>query len=289
MKDEKFEIIGNEYYILRNLDYGGTSKVYLIKSIKTEKNYVAKIYNSKSKYYENEVKILKKISLLNVSNIIRLISYGEEEIKEDSNSEPENKQYIILDYLPNKDLFSYIKNNNEINEQEALHFFKEIIKAVQQCHNNNICHRDLKMENILLDENNYPVLCDFGFSALIEGSDGQTKFTEYFAPSNYIPPEINLRIPYDGKKSDIFSLGVILFALLFGKFGFTIAIPSNNIYKFIVKKRYDKYWEEIGKVVGNNKVKSISPKLKELYVKMVSNNPNERPSIETVIECINNI
>ena len=288
MTDNKYEIIAKEYYILKNLDNGGTSNVYLLKSMKNERNYVAKIYNSKCKYYEKEVEILKKISLLNAPNIIRLISYGEEEIKIDSYSEPENKQYIILDYCPNKDLLSYIMNMDGIDEQMAINFFKGILNAVQICHNNNICHRDLKLDNILLDENYQPILCDFGFSALIE-ADSQTKLREYLGTTNYAPPEILRRIPYDGKKSDIFSLGVILFTLLFNQFGFQIAIPTNDLYKLIVKKKYEKYWGEIGKKMKNKKVENISPKLKELYVKMISFNPDERPSIEEVIECINNI
>ena len=103
MIDNKYQIIANEYYILEKIDNGATSNVYLLKSMKNEKNYVAKIYNSQSKYfYEKEVEILKKISLLNAPNIIRLISYGEEEIKIDSYSEPENKQYIILDFFLKK-------------------------------------------------------------------------------------------------------------------------------------------------------------------------------------------
>ena len=288
MTDNKYEIIAKEYYILKKLDNGGTSNVYLLKSMKNERNYVAKIYNSKCKYYEKEIEILKKISLLNAPSIIRLISYGEEEIKIDSYSEPENKQYIILDYCPNKDLLSYIMNMDGIDEQMAINFFKEILNAVQICHNNNICHRDLKLDNILLDENYQPILCDFGFSALIE-ADGQTKLREYLGTTNYASPEILRRIPYDGKKSDIFSLGVILFTLLFNQFGFQIAIPTNDLYKLIVKKKYEKYWEEIGKKMKNKKVENISPKLKELYVKMISFNPDGRPSIEEVIECINNI
>jgi len=288
MTDNKYEIIAKEYYILKKLDNGGTSNVYLLKSMKNERNYVAKIYNSKCKYYEKEIEILKKISLLNAPSIIRLISYGEEEIKIDSYSEPENKQYIILDYCPNKDLLSYIMNMDGIDEQMAINFFKEILNAVQICHNNNICHRDLKLDNILLDENYQPILCDFGFSALIE-ADGQTKLREYLGTTNYASPEILRRIPYDGKKSDIFSLGVILFTLLFNQFGFQIAIPTNDLYKLIIKKKYEKFWEEIGKKMKNKKVENISPKLKELYVKMISFNPDGRPSIEEVIECINNI
>ena len=120
MTDNKYEIIAKEYYILKKLDNGGTSNVYLLKSMKNERNYVAKIYNSKCKYYEKEVEILKKISLLNAPNIIRLISYGEEEIKIDSYSESENKQYIILDYFPNKDLLSFIMNKDGIDEQTAI-------------------------------------------------------------------------------------------------------------------------------------------------------------------------
>ena len=289
MRENKYEIIANEYYILEKLDNGGTSNVYLLKSMKNEKNYVAKIYNSQSKYfYEKEVEILKKISLLNAPNIIRLISYGEEEIKIDSYSEPENKQYIILDYFPNKDLLSFIMNKGGIDEQMAIGFFKEILKAVQICHNNNICHRDLKLDNILLDENYQPVLCDFGFSALID-ADGQTKLNDYLGTTKYFPPEILKKIPYDGKKSDIFSLGVILFTLLFNQFGFEIATPTNYLYKLIINQKYEKYWEEIGKNLEHKKVESISSQLKELYIKMISSNPNERPSIETVIECINNI
>ena len=85
-----------------------------------------------------------------------------------------------------------------------------------------------------------------GFSALIE-TDGQVKLREFIGTTNYVPPEILRRIPYDGKKSDIFSLGVILFALLFSKFGFQIAIPTNDLYKLIVKKKYGKYWEKLEK------------------------------------------
>lgn len=205
MRENKYEIIANEYYILEKLDNGGTSNVYLLKSMKNEKNYVAKIYNSQSKYFYEKVEILKKISLLNAPNIIRLISYGEEEIKIDSYSEPENKQYIILDYFPNKDLLSFIMNKGGIDEQMAIGFFKEILKAVQICHNNNICHRDLKLDNILLDENYQPVLCDFGFSALID-ADGQTKLKDYLGTTKYFPPEILKKIPYDGKRVIFFLL-----------------------------------------------------------------------------------
>ena len=68
-----------------------------------------------------------------------------------------------------------------------------------------------------------------------------------------------------------------------------MATPTNHLYKLIINKKYEKYWEEIGKNLENKKVESISSQLKELYIKMISYNPNERPSIETVIECINNI
>ena len=213
--------LGNEILIINELDSGATSTVYLVKSIKNEEIFAAKVYNEPSKSYLNEIEILKRLASLNCPNIIKLISYEEEYIINNGIPEKEKKQYILIDYLPNKDLFFYISHLKEMNESNIKSIFYKIVKAVEQCHNKGVCHRDLKLENIMLDANNEPVLCDFGLSGLIETNN--EKLTEFVGTKSYAAPEILRQEPYSGIKCDIFSLGVILFTLMIHKFGFAKA------------------------------------------------------------------
>jgi serine/threonine protein kinase len=281
--------IGKDFLILNELDEGATSKVYLVKSIKNGETYAAKIYNEPSNCYLNEIEMLERLSSLNNNNIINLISYGEDYIENNGIQENEKKNYIILDYLPNKDLFLYITNIKETNENDVKQIFSKILKAVEYCHNKGICHRDLKLENIMLDKNNEPVLCDFGLSTYIENNNGY--LTEYVGTKMYMSPEIIRNEPYSGIKCDIFSLGVILFSLMFQKFGFLEASRNDPFYNLIRKKKYDEYWFYISQQVGIEKVKKVSNNFKELYLKMVSYNPNERPSIKDILygKWMNNI
>ena len=274
--------IGKEFLMLREIDSGNTSTVYLVKSMKTEKIYAAKVYEENSESFFNEVDILEQLSSLNSPNIIHLISYGEDYIINNGIPEKETKQYIILEYMPNNDLFYYATHLNGINEQKIKKIFYKILKAVQQCHDKGICHRDLKLENIMFNEQNEPVLCDFGYGGLLNENE---KFTDFVGTLNYMAPEILRRIPYSGIRSDIFSLGVILFALIIQKFGFEEATPSDKLYRLIIQKKYEEYWEKIGNIIGNEIIEKVSPEFKELYLKMVAYSPNERPSIEDIIKC----
>ena len=273
--------IGKDFLIINELDSGATSKVYLVKSFKNEEIFAAKVYNESYECYINEIEILKRLSSLNCPNIIKLISYGEDYIIINGIPEKEKKQYILLDYLPNKDLYFYISNLKEKNESNIKTLFYKIVKAVEQCHNNGVCHRDLKLDNIMLDKNNEPVLCDFGVAGLIENNSG--KLTEFVGTKMYMAPEILRNKPYSGIKCDIFSLGVILFTLMFHKFGFEKASTTDKYYKLIRKKKFNQYWEEIGLIIGKEKVNNISKEFKELYFKMVAYSPDDRPSINEIL------
>ena len=270
--------IGNNYIIKRDLDKGATATVYLVECIKTGKIYAAKLYDKINDYNKTEIEILKKLSSSNNPYIIHLISWGEEYILIDGVAENnEKKLFIIIDYLPNKDLFSYIKSN-EIDENMAKNFFYKILKAVEYCHSQGICHRDIKLENILLNEKNEPVLCDFGYGSL---SIENLKF--YIGSEHYYPPEILRQKPYNGIKSDIFCLGVLLFTLVFKSYGFEQATFNDNLYKLIMKKKFDDYWNNIGNIVGEEKVKNVSLYCKKLIFKMLAFSPKDRPSIKDIL------
>ena len=268
--------IGNQYIIKKTIDTSGaTSTVYLVECIKTGKTYAAKVYDNYSDYFYNEVEILKKLSSSNNSNIIHLISWGEEYIVNDESDE--KKQFIVMDYLPNKDLFTYIQSN-EITENEAKSFFYKIVKAMKNCHDQGICHRDLKLGNILLDMKNEPVICDFGYGSLkVDDLD------EFQGTYKYMAPEVLRQKKYNGIKADIFSLGVILFALVFKDFGFHEASFNSDLYKLVMKKKFNDYWKGIGNILGEEKVKNVSLDCKELIFSMWAYSPKERPTIEEIL------
>ena len=270
--------IGNNYIIKRDLDKGATATVYLVECIKTGKIYAAKLYDKINDYNKTEIEILKRLSSSNNPYIIHLISWGEEYILIDGVAENnEKKLYIIVDYLPNKDLFSYIKSN-EIDENTAKKFFYKILKAIEYCHSQGICHRDIKLENILLNEKNEPVLCDFGYGSL---SIDNLKY--YIGSEHYYPPEILRLKPYNGIKSDIFCLGVLLFTLVFKSYGFEKATFNDYLYKLIMKKKFDDYWNNIGNIVGEEEVKNVSLYCKKLIFKMLAFSPIDRPSIKDIL------
>ena len=114
------------------------------------------------------------------------------------------------------ELYDYIQNN-DISEEDARFFFKQIISGVSYAHSNLIAHRDLKPENILMDHNKIIKIVDFGLSNLMK--DGRLLKTACGSP-NYAAPEIVGERKYEGTSVDVWSCGVILFALLAGQLPF---------------------------------------------------------------------
>ena len=270
--------INDKYEILEQKGKGSYGIVYLVEDKKTKNNYAMKIFKNKTSDFENEKEILEKVSVLKNENVTNLIEYGEGLIK--INSKEENKQYIVLDYASKGELFDYIYSSSKgLNEKYAKFIFNKILKGVQTLHKAGICHRDLKMQNILLDEFFNPKICDFGFATEIQGKDGSGKLNQFVGTKNYAAPEIFLRLPYNGIKVDIFSLGVILFNLVTKKLGFVRSTIKDHYYKYIMGKDFKTYWKKV-----KNEIGEISKELKDLFIKMVSFNPKERPNIDEIFK-----
>ena len=117
------------------------------------------------------------------------------------------------------ELFDHLVSKGRLPLQEALSYFKQIISGVDYCHRFNICHRDLKPENLLLDANRNIKIADFGMAALeLHGGTGLLE-TSCGSP-HYASPEIVAGKAYHGAASDIWSCGVVLYALLTGRLPF---------------------------------------------------------------------
>ncbi|KAK2167663.1 hypothetical protein LSH36_25g00008 [Paralvinella palmiformis] len=125
--------------------------------------------------------------------------------------------FMIMEYVSGGELFDYIVKNGKLKEHEARRFFQQIISGVDYCHRHMIVHRDLKPENLLLDRSLNVKIADFGLSNMM--TDGEFLRTSCGSP-NYAAPEVISGKLYAGPEVDIWSCGVILYALLCGTLPF---------------------------------------------------------------------
>ena len=264
-------IIDKKYVRKETKGEGYSSKVYMVEEIKTKKIYAAKIFNSHSDLFYNEVEMLGKLKEKKLQNIINIIEFGDGDIVKGYSYN--KKQYIILEYAEKGDLSKFIKiPKRPFKEKHAKLLFTKIVKAVKSIHENGICHRDLKTGNILLNEKFNPKIGDFGYSTYI-----QDNLNDVLGTKEYMAPEIHENKKYNGVKADIFALGVILFQLTNGIYCFTEATKNNEPYKYIKLGSYDTFWKKV-------QIDNLSPEFKKLYEKMVSYKPEERPSINEILQ-----
>jgi len=136
--------------------------------------------------------------------------------------------FLVMEYVPGGELFDYICKKGKLGEDEARRFFQQIISGVDCCHRQKVVHRDLKPENLLLDQNMNVRIADFGLSNIL--TDGEFLKTSCGSP-NYAAPEVISGKLYAGPEVDIWSSGVILYALLCG----TLPFDDDNHNKLFAK------------------------------------------------------
>ncbi|XP_008544125.1 5'-AMP-activated protein kinase catalytic subunit alpha-2 [Microplitis demolitor] len=202
--------IGN--YILGNtLGVGTFGKVKMGEHVITKHKVAVKILNrQKIKTLDVVGKIRREIENLTLfrhPHIIKLYQVM---------STPTDI-FMIMEYVSGGELFDYIVKHGKLKEHEARRFFQQIISGVDYCHRHMIVHRDLKPENLLLDHNLHVKIADFGLSNIM--TDGEFLRTSCGSP-NYAAPEVISGKLYAGPEIDIWSCGVILYALLCGTLPF---------------------------------------------------------------------
>ena len=142
-----------------------------------------------------------------------------------------------MEYVGMTSLHSYVKNksNRKLDEFEVKRFFKELVEGISYCHAKNIVHRDIKMENILIDDSKKVKIIDFGFSIVTEPDK---KLNIFCGTPSYMAPEIVSKINYKGTPADIWALGILLFALLTGNFPFRGSTSLDNTCNLNSKPRF---------------------------------------------------
>ncbi|QEU60259.1 Gin4/Kcc4 [Kluyveromyces lactis] len=207
---------------------------------------------------EREIIIMK---LLNHPNVLRLYDVWE----------TSKDLYMVLEYVEKGELFNLLVERGPLPENEAVRFFRQIIIGISYCHALGIVHRDLKPENLLLDHKFNVKLADFGMAAL----ESKDKLLETSCGSpHYAAPEIVSGLPYHGFESDVWSCGVILYALLTGRLPFDE--EDGNIRNLLLKVQSGKF-----EMPGDDE---ISPEAQDLIARILTVDPEQRIKTREILK-----
>ena len=282
-----------KYILLQKIGFGGTCTVYKGYAFEDKQHtiYAIKIFKEQNKkYFEKEILINK---MLPKKYFLTLINYGSGYIhQENKNAFNSNKQnnnisekyngkvfYKIEEIAENGELFNYIYELEKgFTEEISAKTFLKIIKSLKILHEKGIIHCDIKPENILVGNDFGLKLIDFGFSQKLNKNSNNIIFTNE-GSDRYSAPEIKKAniTGYDGIKSDIFSLGVLLFVITLGRFPFSKCGYSDKKYRLIMTKKYDLFWL-------NYENNNLSKEFKDLINHLICFNPNERFTIEEILK-----
>ena len=286
------EVEDSKYILLQKIGYGGTCSVFKGYAIEdnTHKFYAIKIFKEQhKKYFEKEIQINKSLP---PKHFLSLIKYGSGYFcqERDSNEQKQKVNTILEKYNRNKifykieeiaengDLFTYVYELGKgFPEKISDKIFINILKNVKILHENNIIHGDIKPENILIGNDFSLKIIDFGFSQKLNNNSNTIYNTE--GSETYSSPEVKKAnfTGYDGIKSDIFSLGVLLFVITVGRFPFKTSGFSDKKYRLILSKRYEHYWKNFDKF-------NLSKEFKDLINNLVCFDPNQRLSIDDILD-----
>ncbi|XP_015255126.1 PREDICTED: serine/threonine-protein kinase BRSK2-like isoform X4 [Cyprinodon variegatus] len=173
--------------------------------------------------------------------------------------------YLVLEHVSGGELFDYLVKKGRLTPKEARKFFRQIISALDFCHNHSICHRDLKPENLLLDEKNNIRIADFGMASL---QVGDSLLETSCGSPHYACPEVIRGERYDGRRADVWSCGVILFALLVGALPF----DHDNLRQLLEKVKSGVF----------HMPHFIPPDCQALLKGMIEVNPDKRLTLEAI-------
>ncbi len=269
-------ILNEKYEILSLLGVGQYSKVVLAKDLNTLKEVAVKIFiplfsESFQSNFEKEMKVLES---LDHPNIIKVIEKGQG-ILDDPESCPKHVIYMVFELCKNGDIFDYLKTEEKgLPEDICRFYFHQMVESVKYIHKKNICHRDLKLENIFLDDSFNLKVGDFGLC--VEAKE-ETKIDTICGTKGYQCPEMVDKKDYCPKQNDMFALGVILFILSNGKYPFIEATNTDLKYQLLVNGEKDHFWKLVEK-----EEKQMSGSLKTLISGLLDS--SNRFTIEDVLK-----
>lgn len=251
-----------KYIIMNRIGQGTFSNVWKVYDSELHQNFACKVIprrtitdSNMEDRLEIEIRIQQRLRHPNIVHLIDLL-------KDD------NSYYIVMEDCPNGELFKYIMAKKRLSEDEARSFMFQILHGLKHLHSNGIVHRDLKPENILLDCQHRAKIADFGLSRNVTFSGlASTRCGSLL----YAAPECMAGSEYDGRLADVWSCGVILFAMVFGKLPWTQRDNQHGLIDEILSKEVEF-------------PRGASPACIDLMAKMLMKDPERRIMVDEALE-----
>lgn len=201
-----------------------------------------------------------------------MYDYGTEgEIVKPSGKVIKDIVYITMEYVSGGLMFNLCQDLGGMGEDVGRLFFRQLIRVMDYMNKKNVVHRDIKIENILLDDSMNIMLADYGFATYRNIEALKT----YRGTMSYMAPEIKKGEKYDGRQSDIFSAGVVLFIIVRGIFPFKEARKDEYFFNLLATGQHQKYFT---KIKGDN----LSDEFKDLIVRMLAYEGSSRPTLQEI-------
>lgn len=172
------------------------------------------------------------------------------------------------------DLFKVVTQCDSFPEEVCRYYFKQLLSALEHCHEKQVAHCDLKLENIIFDNSGNMKIIDFGLSHQIKNG-GHSMYRKLLGTYGYMAPEVHKSDVYNIKQADLFSLAVIIFVMMYGSPPFSQAIHNDNHFHLmqVEKNTYKNFM---------NSLNNVSQDFQEFILKMLDENPKNRLSVEEI-------
>ncbi|TNV79253.1 hypothetical protein FGO68_gene8293 [Halteria grandinella] len=263
------------YLLFKKIGFGGTCKVYKGKDLVTGQFVAVKIPKAgvtEEEFHEYTKAEVTAMKNFNHPNILKLIDNGKAVLSEKGKNKGE-KTYLVFEIVENGELFDYIMHGGSLDPSLAKYYFMQLIDGLKYLHEKGFAHRDLKLQNVLLDKDLNLKIIDFGYSIPLKGKDGTSKLKTQLGTIGYTAPEILRGELYSGTAVDIFASGVMLFIMHAGFPPFNDASLDDKLYSIIASKNAQVFIDTYGQ---------LTPNFSDLIFDLLAYNPEERLTIAAI-------
>lgn len=189
---------------------------------------------------------------------------------------------MALEIAKGGPLMDAIAMSGRFEEPVARYFFKQLVNGLNHMHQNGVVHRAVRPENILLDEQLRLKIADLGSSAPVAGRDGRGLLKTIIDTAHYMAPEMHLKVPYSGKKCDLFAAGILLFTMVAAHPPFATAQLEDPFYKCFYNGKEDLFWKtHCSTKLGCDSF--FSADFKDMMTKMLKPEPTDRLTLTEML------
>lgn len=264
----------DEYVVLAELAPSPKRNVKLVQQKGEVRSFAAKMVKCDGREdrdaFIKEVELLRSVTHPNIIQFVRFVNSAM--LREPSGIQ--RVSYAVLEFAEKGEVFELLVRGKRLSHDAAKLLFRQLLSALAYLHGRNIAHRDLKLENMLLDANLDLKLIDFGFATRrLLGGTSDT----YLGSPGYLAPEALAQRPYDVYKADVFAAGVVLFSLIAGHPPFLEAQPADTLFKAFASGS-SKFWSFHQKRAGD----VFTPAVRTLLEGMMASDSQQRLSVEEV-------